>query len=211
MCSHYQAVREAARLRRRFGVEPPASFGKDDIWPGYEGLMIRRPPERDCGDEAVPDREALSGRFGLIPHWAKDTKIGRQTFNARSETVAEKPSFRDAWRRGQRCIIPAESFFEPDWRSGRAVPTRISRSDGEPMGIAGLWASWKAPEGEQLYSYTMMTINAEEHPLMRNFHKQGAEKRMPAILLDELYDAWLQAPVASSMQFLVQFQDLRQS
>jgi putative SOS response-associated peptidase YedK len=99
------------------------------------------------GDEAVPKREALTGLFGLIPHWATDTKIGRQTFNARSETVASKPSFRDAWKRGQHCIIPAATIFEPDWRSGKAVATGVSSADGQPLGIAGLWASWKSPTG----------------------------------------------------------------
>ena len=66
------------------------------------------------------------GRVGLIPHWAKDTEISRQTYNARSETVDEKPSFRDAWRRAQHCIIPADWIYEPDWRSGKAVPRRSS-------------------------------------------------------------------------------------
>ena len=88
----------------------------------------------------MPEREALPGQLGLIPHWATDTTVARHMYNARSETVASKPSFRDAWRHGQRCIVPAEAFYEPDWRSGKAVPTRIARADGEPMGIAGLWA-----------------------------------------------------------------------
>lgn len=65
----------------------------------------------------------------MIPHWATDANIGRQTYNARSETVASKPSFRDAWRKGQHCTIPADAIFEPDWRSGKAVPARIVRAD----------------------------------------------------------------------------------
>ena len=91
----------------------------------------------------VPEREALLGQFGLIPHWATDSTIARHTYNARSETVAIKPSFRDAWKHGQRCIIPAEAFYEPDWRSGKAVPTRIACADGEPMGIAGLCSCYR--------------------------------------------------------------------
>jgi putative SOS response-associated peptidase YedK len=67
-------------------------------------------------------------------------------------TVAEKTSFRDAWKHAQHCIIPAESIYEPDWRSGKAVSTKIERADGAPMGIAGLWSTWKSPKGELVHS-----------------------------------------------------------
>ena len=165
----------------------------------------RRPREADVGDEAVPDREALPGVFGLIPAWAKDDKFARRTFNARSETVATLPSFRDAWRKGHRCIIRAEAIYEPDWRSGKAIATRIGRGDGQPMGLAGLWSAWKSPSGGWLQSYTMLTINADEHPLMRNFHKPGDEKRMVVILPEAAYDDWLKAPVDRSMEFIRQY------
>lgn len=147
MCSHYQALKERDKYIRHFDVEPPLDMGKFDMWPGYLGGFIRRQPHADVGDEAVPPNEALPRLFGLVPHWSQDTKITRHTYNARSETVAEKPSFRNAWKRGQHCIIPAEAFFEPDWRSGKGVPTRIARVDGEPMGIAGLRSAWKSPKG----------------------------------------------------------------
>jgi putative SOS response-associated peptidase YedK len=186
---------------RHFGVMPPAEPGKVDVWPGYAASFIRRPREADVGDDAVPQREALSGVFGLIPHWAKDTKIGRQTYNARSETVAVKPSFRDAWKNAQHCIIPADAFFEPDWRSGKAVATRISMADGEPMGIAGLWSTWKSPQG-LLYSFTMLTINADSHDLMCQFHKPEDEKRMVVILPPDSYDHWLRATPQQSMEFM---------
>lgn len=140
-----------------------------------------------------PEREMLLGSFGLIPHWATDTQIARNTYNARSESVAEKPSFRDAWRAGQRCIIPAIAIFEPDWRSGKAVPARISRADGKPMGIAGLWSVWISPKDEIVHSYTMLTINADTHPLMHLFHKPTDEKRMVVILNDDQYGNWLDA------------------
>jgi len=204
MCSHYQAMKEQDRYRRYFGVTPPADPGKLDVWPGYAATFIRRPREADVGDEAVPDREALSGVFGLIPHWAADTKIGRQTFNARSETVAVKPSFRDAWKNAQHCIIPVEAFFEPDWRSGKAIPTRISSTTGEPLGIAGLWASWKSPKGV-LHSFTMLTINADGHELMCQFHKPVDEKRMVVILPPDSYDHWLRAKPQDSMDFMRQY------
>ena len=205
MCSHYEGLPDPRVLKEVFRVEPPVQLGKQDLWPGYEGLLIRRPREKDSGDDAVPDREALSALFGLVPHWAKDLKICRSTFNARSETVAVKPSFREAWKKGQHCIILAQAIYELDWRSGKAVPTRITRVDGRLMGIAGLWSSWKSPEGEWVHSFTMLTINADHHPLMKEFHKPADEKRMLVILPEPAYDEWLTASPKKSGEFLVPF------
>lgn len=202
MCSHYQGIKERERYRRMFGVDPPDDIGKYDVWPGYAATFIRRPREADVGDEAVQEREALVGQFGLIPHWATDTSIGRRTFNCRSETAASKPSFRDAWKQGHRCIIPADAFYEPDWRTGKAIATRIANADGEPLGIAGLWSWWKSPKGETIHSFTMLTINAAEHPLMNQFHKPTDEKRMVVILPPEMYRDWLEVPVAKASEFL---------
>jgi putative SOS response-associated peptidase YedK len=205
MCAHYENIKDPARLERFFGTAVPAQMGKADVWPQYEGLFVRRPQHADVGDEAVPEREALVGRFGLIPHWATDLKLGRNTFNARTETVALKPSFRDAWRHARHCIIPAEAIYEPDWRSGKAVAARISRTDGAPMGIAGLYAWWKDPKGTEIHSFTMLTINADSHTVMNQFHKPTDEKRMVVILPDDRYGAWLNAPAEQSMEFMVPF------
>ncbi len=205
MCSHYQALKERARFERAFHVSLPPYEGVYDVWPTYQALFVRQPPEADVGDEAVPKREALPGVFGLIPAWAKDDKFARRTYNARSETAATLPSFRDAWRRGQKCIIPADAIYEPDWRSGKAHPTRIQRSDGEPMGLAGLWSNWKSPAGQWVRSFAMLTINADHHSLMRNFHKPGDEKRMVVILPEVAYDDWLTAPAGQSLNFMRQY------
>jgi len=203
MCSHYQAIQERERFFRLFGVYPPDPEGKYDMWPGYTGVLVRRTVGLDDAD--APSREALPGLFGLLPHWAKDAKLARNTFNARSETVHEKPSFRDAWRRHQHCIIGADAIFEPDWRSGKAVATRIARTDAEPMGIAGLWSSWRSPQGQTVLSFTMLTINADAHALMRNMHRPGEEKRMVVILPQAAHDDWLDAPAHQSMDLLHAF------
>ncbi len=123
-----------------------------DEKPGYQGLFLRRPHAGDAGDEAVPELEALAGIFGLLPFGAKDEKLAKSTYNCRSETAATKPSFRDAWKRAQHCIIPTAAIYEPDWRSGNAIPTRISREDVEDLGIAGLWERWKNAAGETVHS-----------------------------------------------------------
>lgn len=202
MCSHYESTHDKARLRQHFGVDLPGELARRDVWPGYLSTFIRRHPQADAGDEAVPPREGLLGSFGLIPAWSTDTKIARHTYNARSETVAAKPSFRDAWRRAQHCIVPADAFFEPDWRSGKAVPTRITLASGEPMGIAGLWSTWRSALGETVHSFTMLTINADAHPLMNQLHKPADEKRMIVILPPDRYDDWLQASTRDSLDFL---------
>ena len=201
MCSHYEATTDPERYRRHFGIELPAGTERHDLWPGYAGSFIRRPrPEDHAG--APPEREAMAGVFGLIPHWARDTTIVRRTYNARSETVAEKPSYRDAWRLGRRCIIPADAFYEPDWRSGKAVATRISRTDGLPMGIAGIWTGWRAPDGSIVRSYSMLTINADEHVLMRQFHQPQDEKRMVVILPEDRYQEWIEASQEHARELL---------
>lgn len=200
MCSHYQGIKERERYRRFFGVEPPEQQARVDIWPGYVGSFIWR--------QASGQNEALNGLFGLVPPWSPDTKITRLTYNARSETVAAKPSFREAWRRAQHCIIPAEAIFEPDWRSGKPVPAHISRVDGEPMGIAGLWSLWKTPQGEPLYSYTMLTVSASHHPLMRQFHKPGEEKRRVVVVPPDRYEDWLTVRPEQSLALLHHCEDM---
>lgn len=204
MCSHYEGLPDPTLFRESFGVVPAQGVTRTDIWPGYESAFIRRPVQANAASsvDLGPARESVRAIFGLVPHWAEDLKLAKRTYNARSETVAEKPSFREAWRRGQHCIVPAVSFFEPDWRSGKAVPTRIRRADGHPMGLAGLWSWWKSPDGDLVHSFTILTINADEHLLMRLFHRPVDEKRMVVVLPEEHYDDWLNAPPELSMGFM---------
>ncbi len=108
MCSHFVPLLDKNKLETFFGVEPELPLDlKNSLWPTYVGPFIRKHAFADVGDEAVPHNELLVGNFGLIPHWAKDTKIARNTFNAHSETADSKPSFRDAWNKGRHCIIPS--------------------------------------------------------------------------------------------------------
>jgi len=205
MCSRYEPVLNRVRLNQHFGIDQIDSGLKPELYPGYLGHFIRKHEHADVGDEAVPLRELMIGSFGLIPHWSKDTKMARRAYNARSETAHEKPCFRDAWRLSRHCIIPAEAFYEPDWRTGKCLPTRIVRVDGKPLGIAGLWTGWKQPNGEILRSFTMLTVNANDHPFMQNYHKPEDEKRMIVILQEDEYDAWLAAPPEDSRYFLRQY------
>lgn len=199
MCAHYQALRDPAAWRQNFDVNLPDG-GREDVWPSYPAAFIRHPKPLPASEPApgAAVAEALIGRFGLVPHWAKDEGVGRHTYNARSETVASKPSFRDAWRLGRRCVVPAEAIYEPDWRSGRGVPTRIRRRDGQPLALAGVWTGWRGPTGEVLRSFSLLTVNADHHPFMRQFHKPDEEKRMVVVLPPHALKHWLQAPVAEA-------------
>jgi putative SOS response-associated peptidase YedK len=204
MCSHYR-VNDRLMFSDRWQVSAPPGWEKTDLWPGYRGPFIRRLHDHDEPGVEEKGIEALAGVFGLLPFWSKDEKLAKSTYNCRSETASTKPSFRDAWKRGQHCIIPAASIYEPDWRTGKAIPTRIAREDGEDLGIAGLWERWKNPAGETVHSYTMLTMNADGHDLMRNYHRPTDEKRMVVILPRGLYDDWLDATAERSMEFMRQF------
>ena len=199
MCSHYQGIQGRERFERHFGIALPQDAGQADVWPGYRALFIRNAPPG--GTSKVQGIQALTGLFGLVPHWSTDLRITRSTYNARSETAMEKPSFRDAWRRSQHCIIPAEALFEPDWGSGRAVAARIGSADGEPLGVAGLWSCWRAQD-QEIFSFTMLTVNADQHPIMREMHKPDDEKRMVVVLPPARYAQWLDLPARDSLDFL---------
>ncbi|WP_313064792.1 SOS response-associated peptidase [Achromobacter animicus] len=210
MCSHYQTLKDAELLLQKFGVRSkPAAIGKYDMWPRYEGVFVRRPPEHDAGDDAVPEREAAAGRWGLISAMTRSGGLERasklSTFNARAETAAGSYTFGNAWRRAQHCIIPADAIFEPDWTSGKAVATRFTRADGKPLGIAGLWDRYRDAAGHWQESYTMLTINADNDPVFSRYHQPNTEKRMVVILPEGAYGDWLTASAAHSREMLVPF------
>lgn len=123
-------------------------------------------------------------RWGLVPFWAKDIAIGNKLINARSETVAEKPVFRSAFKE-RRCVIPVSGFFE--WqKSGRAkIPHFIRSVTGEPLSFAGLWENWRAPDGQELMSCTILTTDA-------NAVLAPVHHRMPVILGRGEVEPWLE-------------------
>ena len=129
-------------------------------------------------------------KWGLIPFWAKDPSIGNRMINARAETVAEKPSFRNAFTR-RRCLIVADGFFE--WRKeGKTkTPMRIILKNGEPFGFAGLWETWKSPEDELIRSCTIITTTPNE--VMEPIHN-----RMPVILPRDAEAQWLNVSVTDT-------------
>ena len=131
-------------------------------------------------------RSWRSFRWGLIPAWAKDVKIGSRMINARSETVFDKPAFRSAIRR--RCLIPANGFYEWGQAGSGKQPYFICLKDGRLFAIAGIWEHWESPDGEVIESCAILTTEANE--LMRSFHH-----RMPIIIDPENFDLWLDPAV----------------
>ncbi|UUZ68063.1 SOS response-associated peptidase [Polaromonas sp. P2-4] len=144
--------------------------------------------------------------YGLLPGFAVEMAYGRRTYNARSETVAKLPSFRESWAKGWRCIIPAESIYEPCWETGEAVRWLIQQPGAIPMGIAGIYRKWRHPDGREVFTFAMVTVNADGHPVMQRFHKPGDEKRMVVILDPKDYGDWLACPLAEAPGFFRQWE-----
>jgi len=195
MCSNYRPVTDADRLMQYFGVVRDFSTPSVDVWPLGMAPFIRL-AEDGSGNQVCDD-----GIFGLLPHFQVEMAAGRKTYNARSETVATKPSFKEAWSKGWRCIIPTEHIYEPCWETGQAVRWRIALPDGSPMGIAGIYNTWTNPQGERLHTFAMLTVNADGHPVMQRFHRPEDEKRMVVILRPEEYGEWLACSVAEAPGF----------
>lgn len=200
MCSNYLPVTRRDRLLSFFGVERSRDESPADVFPLGLAPFIRLDPER-AGEVVCED-----GVFGLLPHFATELAYGRKTYNARSETVHSLPSFKAAWARGWRCVIPAEAFYEPSWETGRAVRWRIGLPGDVPMGIAGIWRRWRHPDGRELASFAMLTVNADGHPVMQRFHKPGEEKRMVVVLRPEEYLPWLTCSVEAAPRYFRRYE-----
>jgi putative SOS response-associated peptidase YedK len=128
------------------------------------------------------ERELVLLRWGLIPYWAKDPKIGYSTINARAETIADKPAFKEAFR-GRRCIVPASGFIEWQTVGKKKLPYHFRRPDHRPLSLAGLWERW-SKGGEPVETFTIVVTEAND--LVRPMHD-----RMPVVLADGDIDAWL--------------------
>ena len=173
-------------VKSHFGLDLPMTSAHD-VFPTYPGPIILKSHNTD--------RVAIGlARFGLLPSWAKEETFGRKTYNARVETVAEKPSYKHAWVKRHYALALADTFYEPCYESGKAVRTAIQQANQEPMAIASIWDTWTEPDtGELIVSFSMLTINASNHPIMRRMHKPEDEKRTVVPLRPELFQAWLNA------------------
>ena len=213
MSDRYESVQIASLYAEAFHVPAPISPVAREVWQRQLGVFIRAGQSPaivatavDEPARAILSRGLVAGQFGLVPSWVKSASEAKlrstKLVNARSETVTTSNNFREAWMNGQRCIVPMMAFQEDDWRSGKAVPTRIARVDGKPMGVAGLWESWTGAQGEVITSYTLLTVSANSHALMHRYQQPGNEKRMPVILNEGAVDAWLSALPEKAKEFM---------
>ncbi|HKJ09908.1 MAG TPA: SOS response-associated peptidase [Gammaproteobacteria bacterium] len=175
MCGRFTLATPAERIAEHFRLAAvPVLQPRYNIAPSQSIAAVRA---------AGPQRELVWLRWGLVPAWARDPKVGYRMINARAESLAERPAYRTAFRR-RRCLVPADGFYE--WKgTGRGKqPYHIRRRDGGPFAIAGLWEHWQSPDGEVIESVTLVTTaaNARLAPL---------HDRMPVLLAPATYGIWL--------------------
>ncbi len=190
MCGRFTLFTDIEEIKERFDIQ--GSFDEEyqfsyNIAPSQSVLSVI--------NDGVRNRLGYL-RWGLIPFWAKDEKAGYKMINARAETIAEKASFRNAYKK-KRCLIVADSFYEWKKTPERKIPMRIKLKNHAPFGMAGLWESWKSPEGISIYSCSVITTVPNE--LMTSIHD-----RMPVILKPEDEKDWLN-PSINDPAYLQQY------
>ncbi len=181
MCGRFALIADSEELAEQFDLPLAAAMPNAAFMPRYN-IAPTQPVTavRHHHDQ----REITFFKWGLVPSWSKDPKIGSRMINARSETVAEKPSFRAPFKR-RRCIIPASGFYEWQKTADGKQPIYIHPTDDTTFALAGLWESWHSPDGGEIETCTILTVSPNE--LMAPIHN-----RMPVILEKEDYDVWLQ-------------------
>ena len=187
MCGRFTLVTEMPRLQARFHfetVELPYAPSYN-VAPGQSVLVVIRDHDHN---------RAGYLRWGLVPGWAKDPQIGQRMINARVETVAEKPSFREALRK-RRCLVLADGFYEWYKAKGGKQPVYVRLRDRQPFAFAGLWETWRDPAGTVLATCTILTTTA--NALLQPIHP-----RMPVILRPEAEAVWLDRCLTEPSQLL---------
>ena len=174
MCGRFALTIELSELQ--------AAFPWIDIGSVYKPRYNIAPSQEVLAFPNIPNGKAGWFRWGLIPSWAKDKKIGYKMINARSETVGEKPSFRNAFKK-RRCLIPADNFYEWKKEGDGKIPYCIRMKDARPFAFAGLWEQWTAGQ-ETIFSCSIITTEANE--VLQPIHH-----RMPVILSTADYETWL--------------------
>jgi putative SOS response-associated peptidase YedK len=181
MCGRFSSTSQLSFLLEQFRAEPAGVEGHQPSWnvaPASDILVVV------AGSDGA--RQLRELRWGLVPRWAKDPKTGNRMINMRAETVREKPT----WQRTlaqRRCIIPIDGFYEwqDQGKGRRKQPFYIAARDGQPLALAGLWATWRDPNSDdELWTCTILTTTANR--LMASVHQ-----RMPVILPPEAWDGWL--------------------
>ena len=182
MCVNYTPI-DRAQLGILF--DAPGSglpLYPSETWQDYLAPIIRSPTGKP---------EAAIASFGMIPKGHLPVGKRYTTMNARAETVASLRTYAPAWRGFQFCLVPMTGFFEPCYESGKAERWHIGMADGSPFAVAGLWRTWKEDHDVETSSFTLLTVNADAHPVLSRFHKPEDEKRSLVVVRPERYQEWL--------------------
>jgi putative SOS response-associated peptidase YedK len=167
-----------------------------EVWRGQPGALLR------WENDEIILRTAV---FGLIPPWVETPKITFGTHNARSETVASKPSFRNAWRKSQFCVVPMQAFYEPYYANAgaKAAWWQVGRHDGQAFSAAAIWDQWlDRLTGELIESFSLLTVNADHHPVMSQLHQPSDEKRSIVVMDHVQALQWMKSSNASAAALL---------
>ncbi|MDX1514477.1 MAG: SOS response-associated peptidase [Gammaproteobacteria bacterium] len=176
MCGRYALKTSVPEIARILDAEARADFA-----PSYNLAPTQLAPV--CRASGEGDRELVTLRWGLVPHWAKSMDDRYRMINARSETVASKPAFRSPFRR-RRCLIPVDGYYEWKRAGNRKQPYFLHRPDESPFFLAGVWDRWDKGDGEPVESFAIITSKAAGPAA-------EVHDRMPAILEKDHFDAWL--------------------
>lgn len=186
MCGRFTQFHSAQAIAKAFQLaDVPELDPHYNIAPTQAIAAVLQPAPK-------AERQFRFFRWGLIPSWSKDLAIGARLINARAETVAEKPSFRSAFRH-RRCLIPADGFYEWQRQESQKQPFYFHLQDHQPFAFAGLWEQWQSPDGEAVETCTILTTTANE--ILESVHD-----RMPVILASEDYNTWLDPELQTASQ-----------
>lgn len=177
MCGRFRLSRSKEIIAQHFDIADEVEWSpRYNIAPAQRVAVVRQNPER-------PVRQFSTMRWGLIPFWSKDASVGYKMINARAETVAEKPAFREPFR-NRRCLIPVDGFYEWKEEGKSKQPYHFGMADNSLFAFAGLWDRWKNPQGDVIETCSIITTTP--NALLADVHD-----RMPAILPLSNYDLWL--------------------
>lgn len=181
MCGRYRLNRDQRRIAEHFELEDGRELDLPLRLPRFNVAPTQQVPVVRLSDERR--RELVGLRWGLLPHWSPQAATPYSTINARAETVATKPAFRDPFRR-RRCLVPADGFYEWQLAGKKKQPWFIRLSDAPLFAFAGLWDRWQGPDGKVVETFTVLVTAANE--IVRPIHE-----RMPVILHPNDYAVWL--------------------
>ncbi|MDA3442611.1 SOS response-associated peptidase [Acinetobacter bereziniae] len=194
MCSNYEIPKRSALTRLDVEVGPLDLELKPHVYPGYHAPIIMKDFDLDFG------------KFGLLPAWAKDFKFSSYTYNARTETVAKKPSFRHAWKYCKFCLVPVQEFYEPKYIDGKAHWYTIKREDDQPFTVAAIYDDALIKDSK-VRSFSMLTINADNHPFMKQFHAPNDEKRSIIVIPEQYRNDWLNVDSENAHEYFFELTD----